>query len=128
VMTQIFASPSCITTAARSSPRFWRSDSRSVCVATESHPYGFSSVNGRWSSRSRVWYCPVLTWAFFLITVPETCRCEACGSKKVDVTRMTRSVWTRSEVVLPVLVVRVTLRIACAFRMSSGAIRLFACH
>lgn len=49
-----------------------------------------------------------------MVTVPETRSEEMTGSKKVDLTLMARSVWTRSDAVLPVAVVLMTLRMAWA--------------
>lgn len=53
-----------------------------------------------------------MTWGFSAVTVPETRSDEMTGSKKVDLTLMASSVWTRSDAVLPVLEVVTTLRMA----------------
>jgi hypothetical protein len=65
------------------------------------------------------------TWSFSETTMPETRREEMTGSKKVDLTRIVRSVWTRSEeeALVPVLMV-VTLRSAWPWTRSPGTMRL----
>lgn len=128
VIRQMFAIPSCITTAQTSARLVGSVASLSASSATLSQPSFFSSTNCRCSSRSSVWLWFRPTNSFSSATWPATCSWLLPASKSVRVTRIVSVVCTRFDDVAPVADAVVTLRTAAARSVSSGRIRLYACH
>mmetsp|Transcript_29629 Transcript_29629/g.69229 ORF Transcript_29629/g.69229 Transcript_29629/m.69229 type:complete len:253 (-) Transcript_29629:267-1025(-) len=123
VMRHTCASPSCITTAARSAlAAVLHADSISS-LAMLSHP-GFAISNLRFRSSSSVWEAPILTCSFSTTFTPFNLSTGCWASKSIVSIRMVMLIFFFSVLTLPVLVSSLTFRRVIDLTVSPTARRL----